>query len=77
MIARSVDVTLVNKTSNELFAEVSTLAHGIWSTFPPAPIQPFSQADWASESDSIFICGQPIAGMMPRRRAAQSRRQPG
>src|SRR5918912_1319711 len=56
MAARSVHTILVNKTSNELQLEGFNISHGIFSSFPPSPIQPFSQVEWASES-SGFLTG--------------------
>jgi len=54
MAARSVHVILDNKTSNELQHEHFDVTHGIFSSYPPSPVQPFSRAEWVSESDGIF-----------------------
>ncbi len=56
MSARSVQVILMNKTSNELQRESFHVTHGIFSSFPPSAVQPFSQVEWVSESNG-FLTG--------------------
>ena len=57
MAARSTNVTFTNNTHQTLLTRVDeNLAHGIWSTEPPAQINPGEQVEWGSESDG-FLTG--------------------
>jgi hypothetical protein len=51
--ARSVYSTLVNNTGATLILNSgsTTLAHGIWTTYPPSVVYPYTTVNWRSESN--------------------------
>lgn len=54
MAARSVVVTLVNRSSVALVRDAYNLSHGMWDTDPPARVEAYSTVTWESESDGVL-----------------------
>ncbi len=54
MAARSTRFVLYNDSDTTLVRTGGGLDHGIWTRQPPTQIQPFTNANWESESDGVF-----------------------
>jgi hypothetical protein len=52
--SRSVDVTLVNRSSCDLVLTGTSIPHGIWITTPPSTLEAGFQVTWRTESSGIL-----------------------